>query len=364
MERFRSIKVLLIAVGAMILAEGIGLGVFALASPGASMRGACDLGYLPASFSGVLPCADCEGIRYQLNLFPDRAFYLRMTYFGHGHDGRFDDIGSWHLSSNPCILHLKGGREEPLLFRVVKPNTLRKLDLEGRKIESSLNYTLKRSETFERLEPRLTMRGMYWYLGDAGSFSECLSRQQWPVAQEGDNATLEREYLNVRRQPGEKLLVNLEGRIEMRPSMESDAFQTTLVVDRYIGLWPGETCGARFATEPLENTYWKLTRLGAEPVFVYEQQREPSLVFYSENHRVSGSGGCNRLTGTYQLNGEEIHFGPFASTRMACPKGMDTEEAFFVALEHVKTWNVIGQHLEFYDVNGELLARFEARPLR
>ena len=364
MEPLRSIKVLLIAVVALTLVEGIGLGVSALASPGASERGVCDLGQLPASFSGVLPCADCEGIRYQLNLFPDRAFYLGTTYLGHGHGGRFDDIGSWHLSSNQCVLHLKGGREEVLRFRVVKPNTLEKLDIEGREIESSLNYTLKRSERFERIEPRLAMRGMYWYLADAGYFMECLSRQRWAVAQEGDNATLEREYLNVRRQPGEKLLVDLEGRIEMRSSMEGDAFQPTLVVDRYIGVWPGETCGARFATEPLEDTYWKLTRLGEEPVFVYEQQREPSLVLYSENHRVSGSGGCNRFKGTYQLNGEEIHFGPLASTRMACPKGMDTEDAYFVALEHVKTWNVIGQHLELYDLNGELLARFEARPLR
>jgi copper homeostasis protein (lipoprotein) len=52
------------------------------------------LGALPASFIGELPCADCPGIRYQVNLFPDRAFFSRMTYLGRGDDANFDDIGS------------------------------------------------------------------------------------------------------------------------------------------------------------------------------------------------------------------------------------------------------------------------------
>ena len=34
----------------------------------------------PATFTGNLPCADCPGIRYHLNLFADHVFFLRMTY--------------------------------------------------------------------------------------------------------------------------------------------------------------------------------------------------------------------------------------------------------------------------------------------
>ena len=50
------------------------------------------LGQLPASFSGDLPCADCPGIRYQLDLFSDHVFFLRMIYLGK--DESFDDIGA------------------------------------------------------------------------------------------------------------------------------------------------------------------------------------------------------------------------------------------------------------------------------
>ena len=46
---------------------------------------------------------------------------------------------------------------------------------------------------------------------------------------------------------------------------------------------------------------------------------------------------------------------------MACPEGMQTEAAFSAALADVRTWQVIGEHLELYDAHGALLARLERR---
>ena len=68
------------------------------------------------------------------------------------------------------------------------------------------------------------------------------------MAQEQDNAALEAAYGKVRQQPGENMLVTLQGHVVMRPKMEGEGQQPTLVVERFTGIWPGETCGARFAT--------------------------------------------------------------------------------------------------------------------
>jgi heat shock protein HslJ len=144
--------------------------------------------------------------------------------------------------------------------------------------------------------------------------------------------------------------------------MEGQGQQPTLVVERFIRISPGETCGARFATEPLENTYWKLTRLGDMPVA--PQQREPHFILNREARRVGGSGGCNRLMGSYQLKGDALTFGRMAGTLMACPQGMDTERAFLDALGQVRRWKIIGQHLELFDSAGKLLARFEGRHMK
>jgi len=221
-------------------------------------RGAASvLEALPASFAGDLPCADCDGIRYRLNLFPDGAFYLGMTYLGKGDGAAFDDIGTWTLSSNQQVLVLKGGREASTLFRIVDATTLRKLDLEGRDIDSTLNYAITRAATFERLEPRLTLRGMFRYMADAGLFTECSTGQRWPVAQEADNATLEREYLKVRTEPGGPVLVRVDGRVAMRPKMEGEGLQPTLVPERFIGAFPGETCGPRPAPARPPSCFWR-----------------------------------------------------------------------------------------------------------
>jgi copper homeostasis protein (lipoprotein) len=314
--------------------------------------------------AGDLPCADCPGIRHQLELFPDQAFILRMTYLGKSDDASFDDIGNWTVASDRRTLVLSGGREAPLQFAIKDANTLRQLDLEGREIAASLNDDLRRTQDLQPLEPRLLMRGMYKYFADAGRFTECLTHQNWPVAQEQDNAALESAYAKAQRQPGEDMLVNLEGRVSMQPKIEGVGQQPTLVVERFIGIWPGETCGARFATEPLENTYWKLTRLGDAPVTVASQQREPHFILTPESRRVGGSGGCNRLTGSYELHGDQLAFGQMASTRMACLEGNDTEQAFLETLRQVHKWKITGQYLELFDTAGNLVARFEARHMK
>lgn len=118
------------------------------------------------------------------------------------------------------------------------------------------------------------------------------------------------------------------------------------------------------ATANLEGTYWKLTHLGDVPVIAGEKQREAHLVFGSQDQRVGGSNGCNRLMGGYALEGGKLAFSRLASTRMACAEGMNTEQKFLAALEQVKTWKIAGGHLELFDAAGRLLARFEARDLK
>jgi copper homeostasis protein (lipoprotein) len=205
------------------------------------------------------------------------------------------------------------------------------------------------------------MSGMFQYMADAATFTDCASGQRWPVAMQGDYKTLEEAYLKMRREPGEQLLVTVAGQVAMRPNADSGKPTRTLIVQRYIGIWPGETCGPTFPASPLQETQWKLTRVDGKPVILADKQREPSLVFRSEQNRVTGFSGCNNLTGGYKLNGPEISFTGVAATRMACQQGMEIEAAVFAALNNARRFRIIGQHLELYDANGNMLARFEAR---
>ncbi len=46
---------------------------------------------------------------------------------------------------------------------------------------------------------------------------------------------------------------------------------------------------------------------------------------------------------------------------MACPEGMNTEQAFLQSLGRVRTWKIAGQSLELLDSDGKVRAQFNAR---
>ncbi len=110
----------------------------------------------------------------------------------------------------------------------------------------------------------------------------------------------------------------------------------------------------------LENTYWKLTAVRGESVAAVENQQEAHLVLHPEEHRLAGSGGCNRLAGGYRLEGAILAFTQVAATRMACVSGMDTELEYLAALDEVRRWEVTGERLGLYDAAGTHLLQFEA----
>lgn len=105
---------------------------------------------------------------------------------------------------------------------------------------------------------------------------------------------------------------------------------------------------ARAAAKPLEGT-WQLVELDGEPVPPAGAVRAPHLVFDAEETRVSGSGGCNRLAGSFELSGDELRFGPLAVTRMACADDvMRREDVFLRALGSVTRHDLDGATLALY----------------
>ncbi|MGB3815986.1 MAG: YbaY family lipoprotein [Shinella sp.] len=83
--------------------------------------------------------------------------------------------------------------------------------------------------------------------------------------------------------------------------------------------------------------------------------RLQTVLELAEDGAVSGTGGCNRMSGRATISGENIAFGPIAATNMACtPAAMDQEAKFFAALGEVKTWRIdaVQQKLMLLDAGG------------
>ena len=316
------------------------------------------LGALPASFSGQMTCAHCPG--YELNLFPDGAYFLRVTYI-ESPGARYEQMGRWVVSDGGGKLTLMRDGEPLEQFEVKSAARLRRLNMQGYESDSELNYDLQRTLPFERLKPRLEMRGMFREGPDAPNFTECETGQRWPVAMEADYNALESAYLTTQRQPGEDLLVTVDGQVTISPGMEGNEAGTSLIVEKYLGSSPRETCSAS-ASDTLGGIHWKLTNVGDQAIAQAKapEQKEPYLVFSRANNHVDGSGACNYIHGKYHVTAIEMRITDHMFSAMACEVGMELDLEFFGMLDEVRRYRVSGNHLEFSDENGATLARFEA----
>lgn len=115
---------------------------------------------------------------------------------------------------------------------------------------------------------------------------------------------------------------------------------------------------------PLRGTYWKLVRLGQTPVQAVGNQRQPHLIFAANEPQVSGNGGCNSISGSFELDGEKLRLRHMVSTMMACPSGMEQERRFLRSLEKVARFRISGGRLEMFDAAGAVIAQFEAMTQR
>lgn len=203
--------------------------------------------------------------------------------------------------------------------------------------------------------PAGVQTGIFVYFADAGLFTRCSDGRRLPVAQEGANLALERAYATHRSQPTAPLAVSLAGHLETRPGPDGGSVEM-LVVDRFDRALPGQGCPN---TADLPTTRWTLESLPGSSVTLPDGPRTPSIQFDAERRRVTGTTGCNRMSGEYRSwGGTGLSILPLATTRMACPE-MAVEAAFLQALSRATHRIQAADRLDLL-ANGVPVARFVA----
>lgn len=328
--------------------------------PAAKSAEAQFVGDAPRTWGGVIPCADCEGIRMTLDLFPDRAFILRKEYLGKNRASV--DLGRWSAAGDGKLT-LLGGNDVPWLFRAVDGGTLRTLDAGGHEIQTKLNYDLKREEAFRLIEDPVDLSGLYSYRVDPGRMTLCLTGQDLPVVKAGDNAALEKGYAENRKAPGEPLLVSVTGHFAVRPKAEGSGTELSFVVEKFERASPGEPCPIRLPAgmaapvkTPAGRT-WTLVSLRGQPVNGGTGRKAFELKLETGGHQLSGFTGCNRLRGRYLIEGNGLTLSELGTTRMTCPDTAEKERAYLQMLGDVTGWKFSGDRLVLYG-RKEVIAEF------
>lgn len=100
---------------------------------------------------------------------------------------------------------------------------------------------------------------------------------------------------------------------------------------------------------------WNITEVEGKAISASDSENPPFIGFDTNENRIYGSTGCNRMTGALNANVEtgKIDFGTVASTQIMCAK-METEQAVLGALGKVSTFSMKKKGvLEFKDNSGK-----------
>lgn len=315
----------------------------------------------PATYSGILPCADCLGIEHTLTLQSGGLYLFRRTYQDKP-AGNHTETGRWQAENGLLILY---NGVELQLFDIVDATSLRQLDRNAQTIQTSANLDLRRAERVVPISEPLDWHGEFVYMADAASFTDCVTGIRWPVATIEDYLATERNYQKNRKAPGKPLIVNFQGRLEVRPAMEGAPVEQ-MVITKFGKAQPGKACAALTASKAknkggLKDTYWKLLEIdGKKTPGVTSYKQQIHIIFASEGSRVFGYGGCNRLMGSYAAKGKALHLTKMASSMMACISDtVDFEPQVHKMLNDTTGYRIDGKKLSLLK-GKQVLGLFEA----
>jgi copper homeostasis protein (lipoprotein) len=306
----------------------------------------------PSTFTGDLPCADCQGIHYHLDLWSDHVFHLQREWMGY--ELVKHDIGRWELDTGRKVLMLESGGEMFMQFEASHPRKLRLLDTKGHRIQSELNYTLASNGRLEPVDITLPLRGELVVDASALRFRECLTGRSFFVDDNGEAAAARQALIAAN---SDSVYVTIEGTLH----------STNVVVRRFINAWPMERCERSLSNASLTNTRWRLDRIARETLRLAEGQREPYLTLRDgeQGAKYEASAGCNQMAGSYALSSESLSFAAGPMTLMACAAPIDAlEKRYIDSLSRARRFRVLGNTLEIMDETGTSLALFEALYLK
>ena len=102
------------------------------------------------NYSGILPCADCQGIETSLSLKSDYTYQIHQLYQGRKSTGpgsnEISSSGKW-MKHGEDTIHLRDVKDAPSIY-IRTDSSLIQLDMQGKRIEGKLadKYILKKNK--------------------------------------------------------------------------------------------------------------------------------------------------------------------------------------------------------------------------
>lgn len=314
-----------------------------------------------SSYYGYLPCADCPGIYYEIDINPDFTYREKILYDGKT-DQHLINEGKYRITRDSVII-LRGKENQGMNHFAMKNGNLEMLSPSGEKFETGFpeRYILTR-EKHERVFEETTGTG----------FRATGNEPFWGLQIEFDNR-IEFNALSAEgfeftttlpdpEGPADLSLVKYSAeavngefqatikREECTDKMSGEVFPFTVFVaarrDHRESFRRFEGCGEYLGPYRL-NDIWKLEEINDVPLTIPEAREHPVIHINLSGKKIYGYGGCNRFHGRAELVNNRLVTGAIASTKKACLDTQAIEERFLSTIS--------GKTLDFEIDNSTLI---------
>lgn len=320
------------------------------------------------TYEGTLPCADCEGIEFQLILRGDAHYESSSVYLGKN-EIPLVDSGTWNIADDSIVV-LDQHTDNQQNYTVEANGNLRMLDQEKHIITGPLadHYILRPTQ------PEDTLPAISTYRNKRRSGVDFIAMGNEP------GWTLDVDFDNIMYFKS----INGDSISFPTPDAEENGKKQTFETDTDAGSFKisiiEEPCSDNMSGEEFTHAVYVVTdkqefqgcgRYITHDEMAYEGQwtlinifgddfsatgrRETTPILYlqSEEHTVNGTTGCNRLNGKFEVAGDSIRFDQLTTTKRACEG--KTEQNFLKALRQVNTYKVENKQLILMDDEEKVL---------
>jgi len=337
------------------------------------------VGHFIGQYEGILPCADCDGIVIQLELFQNFTYQATVKQ-GNKLDSIEEINGSFALQSDGIVALDK--TVSGTTFFQKNEADLTVLDQNAKEIISGMNdaYVLKRFEKkvkpFESDHPKAEFlkkkwdQGTVFYaIGNEPSWSLDITQTGSLIFKDSNGIvhefpaskalpSIDPKIIDYRSATKESEIVIQMAEKTCDDSMSDDEFSYQVNIsikaakEKESKVYQG--CGNYVPNYNL-NGNWNI--IEAQGIQINQStfpNKEPYLSFDLFNQTVSGNDGCNNFHGKVFFKIDQISFGPTAGTLMACPN-MELSNKIVGAISEKPLQINLENDLIFYEGSEKLM---------
>jgi len=299
------------------------------------------------TYYGELPCADCPGINYELQLNDDKTYTEKVLYLDQDTVAR-EQTGSFSVNNDTLLVLEEKSENAGMNKFVITQDSLRMLDESGNVITSGFSdkyilTTTKPERSSMMAEQKNNFIGFratgnepFWSLEidfNKMIHFKALAQKEYDLKFPVPDPVYppDVDAVSYRAQTEAGTLHVTIFRKDCQDTMSGEQFDHSVKVSVGTGddsnLTDFEGCGTYLGDYRL-NDIWALETINQEKPGI---SKVPNIEFNLKEQRVSGFGGCNRITGPITINEENIEIGNLVATKMACPN-MEMENQFLKAM--------------------------------